>query len=123
MCQPILLYGIPLSNSGENKLESTQGNLLKQSLGLNKLSHSSNLLKALNVNKIEVVIKRITACLLKHTFNVPSPVQQLCRHFMSLYATKGILIPGTLVCKIVQSGRLPIDCLFNGRSLEATHNA
>ncbi len=53
--QPILLYGmdcIPLSNTGKQKLESTHGNLLKQSLGLNKLLHSSNLLKALNVNKI-----------------------------------------------------------------------
>jgi len=49
----------------------------------------------------------------KAYFNVPSPVQQLCCQFMSLYATKGVLIPGTLVCKIVQSGRLPIDCLFN----------
>jgi hypothetical protein len=116
MCQPILLYGmdcIPLNNAGKQKLESTQGNLLKQSLGLNKRSHSSNLLKALNVNNIEVVIKRNTACLLKRIFNVPSPVQQLCCHFMSLYATKSILIPGTLVSRIVQSGRSPIACLFN----------
>ena len=122
MCQPILLYGmdcIPLSNTGKHKLASTQGNLLKQSLGLNKRSHSSNLLKALNVNSIEAVIKRNTACLLKRIFNVPSPVQQLCCHFMSLYATKGILVPGTLVSRIVQSGLSPIDCVFNKIHKEA----
>jgi len=84
MCQPILLYGIPLSNSGENKLESTQGNLLKQSLGLNKRSHRSNLLKALSVNKIEVVIKWNTAYLLKrilmfrHLFNNSVVILCLC---------------------------------------------
>ena len=48
---------IPLSNSGKQKVDSKQGNLLKQSLGLNEPSHGSNLLKALHFNKIEVVIK------------------------------------------------------------------
>ena len=98
---------IPLNNSEREKLESTQRNLLKQSLGLNKRSRSSNLLKALNGNKIEVVIKRNTACRLKRIFNLLSPVQQLCFHFMSLPATKGISIQGTIVCIIVQSGCSP----------------
>ena len=30
-----------------------------------------------------------------------------------LYAIKGILIPGTLVCRIMQFGHSPIDCLLN----------
>ena len=32
---------------------------------------------------------------------------------MSFYATNSILIPGTLVSRIVQSDHSPIDCLFN----------
>ena len=99
-----LLYAmdcINFSNSGKQKLYSTQGNLLKQSFELNKRSYSSNLLKALNVNKIEVEIKRNTAGPLRRIFNVPSHVQQWCCHFMSLYATRGILIPGALVCRTV----------------------
>ena len=54
--QPILLSGMDwtrLSDTGKQKLERTQGNLR-----LNTRCHSSNLLKALNIDKIEAVIKR-----------------------------------------------------------------
>ena len=38
------------------RLESVQGRLIKQSLGLNKLSHNIALLKALNIEKIEEIL-------------------------------------------------------------------
>ena len=31
---------------------------------------------------------------------------------MSCYATKGVLVPGTLVGRIVQSRISPVDCLY-----------
>ena len=40
------------------RLESVQGRLIKQSLGLNKLSHNTALLKALNIKKIEDIVNR-----------------------------------------------------------------
>jgi hypothetical protein len=116
MCQPILLYGmdcIPLSNTGQQKLETTQGNLLKQCLGFSKRSRSSHLLQALDVDRINVIVKRNTASLIKRIFNVHSPLQQLCTYFMSLYVAKCTLIPGTLVSRLVTSGLSPINCVFN----------
>ena len=40
------------------RLESAQGKLIKQSLGLIKLSHNTALLKALNIEKIEDIVNR-----------------------------------------------------------------
>ena len=51
ICQPVLTYGMEcMSNSkGQfRKMESIQGRLIKQCLGLSKRSHNSAVLKALN---------------------------------------------------------------------------
>ncbi|KAK2181330.1 hypothetical protein NP493_403g03005 [Ridgeia piscesae] len=40
------------------RLESVQGRLIKQSLGLSNLSHNTALLKASNIEKIEDIVNR-----------------------------------------------------------------
>ena len=83
------------------KLETTQGNLLKQNLGFSKRSRTSHLLHALNVDKIEAVLKYNIASLLTRIISVPSPAQNLCSYFMAMFPAKDILIPGTLVSRVV----------------------
>lgn len=90
---------IPLIDAGIERLKRLQGNLLKQTLGLTKRRHNSNLLNTLNINTTETVIKRNTAFFVKHISNVPSPVQQFCCHFMSLALE--LFSPGTVGCSIV----------------------
>ena len=61
ICQPTLTYGLECMSSTAfqiRQLESVQGRLIKQSLGLNKLLHSTVLLIALNIEKIEDIVNR-----------------------------------------------------------------
>ena len=120
MCQPVLLYGcetIHLSTSDVQKLETLQGNLLKQSIGLSHRSKSSSLMRALNITSVKDKIKLNSASLLRRIYAVDSPVRDLTNHFLSLYICKGLLYPGTLVHRIVSFGLSPIDCIFNKQYL------
>lgn len=116
MCQPILLYGMNCINLNRNslkKLETTQCNLLKQSLGFGKYSRSSDLLQALHVTKIDRSVKIQSIKLLNQIYQVNSPIQDLCSHLISLYAYDGTVIPGTLVSRIINYGLSPVLCCFN----------
>ena len=85
----------------------------KLSLGFSKRSRTSHLLHALNVDKIEAVLKYNIASLLTRVMSVPSPAQNLCSYFMAMFAAKDILIPGTLVSRVVKSSLSPMNCVFN----------
>ena len=116
MCQPILLYGtdcIPINNICKQSLETTQGNLLKESLGFLVSALVPHLLHALNVDKIEAVLKYNIGSLLRRIMSVPSPAQNLCLYFMAMFAAKYILIPGALISRIVKSSLSPMNCVFN----------
>ena len=55
ICAPVLLYGLDclnLNKSNVDKLETTQGNLIKQSMGLSKRVHSTELLASLGISKV-----------------------------------------------------------------------
>ena len=61
ICQPVLTYGVEcMSNSKDQfrRMESIQGRLIKQCLGLSKRSHNSAVLKALNIDKVQNIVNR-----------------------------------------------------------------
>jgi len=87
--------------------------LIKQSLGLDKRSRSSYLLRAVNVLSVKDKLKRDCASLLRRIFAVPSPMRELSSHFISVYMCEGILYHGTLVNRIVNFGMSPVACIFN----------
>ncbi|KAK2179942.1 hypothetical protein NP493_466g05011 [Ridgeia piscesae] len=64
------------------QLESVQGRLIKQSLGLSKLSHNTSLLKALNIEKIEDIVNRNVLSLYNRIFKVESPARRLMKYFL-----------------------------------------
>ena len=116
ICLPTLLYGMECINISKNeltRLERTQGNHIKQCLGLGKTVHSTHILQALNVRKI---VNNLSAkCLMFYhsVFNNETPATKLNRFFLSRYVASGRLIPGTLISNIVRDGYSPMSVLFN----------
>ena len=61
ICQPVLTYGMECTSNSKYKfriMESTQGRLIKQCLGLSKRSHNSAMLKALDIDKVQSIVNR-----------------------------------------------------------------
>jgi len=106
ICQPVLLYGsdaVNISKKGLSRMESTQGNLIKQCLGLSHRARSTSLLQALCIPSIKDKIKQSIASLLRRAFTVHSPCKDFMSYFLSLYISRGQLIPGIS----------PTHCAFN----------
>ena len=92
VCVPTLLYGmetIPLSSSLTYKVESTQATYVKQSLGLSKSSHSTSILRALNVSKVCDILYKSVWSLYNRNFKVDSPVAELNKYFLMQYTPWG----------------------------------
>ena len=117
ICSPVLTYGldcIDIDKGNLKKLETLQGNLIKQSLGLSKRVHTSNLLVSLYINKISDIIKRNVVSLYNRILKIDSPIKDLTLLFLSNYICTGTLIPGTIVNNIVSLGLSPTLCAFDG---------
>ena len=115
MCKPALSYGLDsiyLDNKCFKELETCQGNLAKQALGFSKRSKSSSLLQGLGITKMRQHISQCTASLFRRIFLTKTPIQSLCRYFLSLYITRGSLVPGTIVDRLVSYGLSPTRCAF-----------
>ena len=52
------MESLVISSSDLKVLKTTQGNIIKRIMGLNKRSHHSSLLKALKVPPVEEIIKK-----------------------------------------------------------------
>ena len=116
ICQPTLTYGLECMGSTaiqRRRLESAQGKLIKQSLGLSKLSHNTALLKALNIEKIEDIVNRSVLSLYSRIFKVESPARRLMQHLLSRFICDGETVPGTLLYRVVSMGESPSKRAFN----------
>ena len=61
ICQPVLTYSMECMSNSKDQfriMESIQGRLIKQCLGLSKRSHNSAVLKALNKEKLQTIVNR-----------------------------------------------------------------
>ena len=115
VCLPVLTYGsecLQLSKKDIQKLDSTQGALIKHFLGLGKRSHHSNLVRALNLPSVEEVLKRQTLSLYYRLFQVESPLRKIALSFLSDYICTGTVYPGTLISRVIESGHSPVKCAF-----------
>ena len=113
---PALTYGmdcIYLSKSNFKELESAQGSLIKQSLGLSKRSHHSALLRALDIEPVSEIIKRDTIALAKRLCQVQSPLLNLFIHEISRYILRGSTVKNSILDKLISYGVSPISILFD----------
>jgi hypothetical protein len=117
ICAPVLMYGLDCLNvnkSNVDKLETTQGNLIKQSMGLSKRVHSTELLASLGISKVCELLQKNTVSLFSRIVKVDTPLRDRTSHFMSLYIDNHVIIPGTIVSTIVSMGLSVIKCAFMG---------
>ena len=116
ICQPVLTYGLECINMSQcqiGKVNSIQGKLMKQSLGLSKRSHNTEILQALDINQINYVINTNVLSLFHRICNISSPARNLCMYYLSQYVLFGILTPGTLIERVVRTGHSPMQYVFS----------
>ena len=99
-----------------HRLESAQGKLIKQSLGLSKVSHNT----ALNIEKIEDIVNRNVLSLYNRIFKVECPARRLIQHVLSRFIYYGETVPGTLLDRVVSMGESPSKRAFNSQYVPET---
>ena len=112
ICQPVLTYGMECMSYSKDqfrRMESTQGRLIKQCVGLPKSSHNTAMLKALNIDKVQDTVNRNVLNLYHRIFKIESPARSIMQFLLARYITYGTTVPGTLIDRVVSIGSL----LFN----------
>jgi hypothetical protein len=115
ICAPTLLYGTEAMyfNGGNiQKLNSLQGTLVKNSMGLGKRSLHSNLLSALHIKPCAEAIKDRTLSLFNRVFKVESPLRRLCTHMMANYVQTGTYNRKTLLGRVINFGESVLNLAF-----------
>ena len=102
-------------------LETCQGNIIKQSLGISKFSRSTHLLHAMGIRKINDVIVQNSASLWNRIFAINSPTRRLCSLLYDKYMSTGIAIPGTLLHRLTYSGMSPAYCALQKNKYISSH--
>ena len=76
-----------------------QGNLVKQSMGLSKRVHTTELLESLNIPRPESIVHRniLSLYMYNRISHVKTPLLDLTSHFLSEYLLHNTIIPGTRV--------------------------
>ena len=87
---------MPLSKHNFAKLESTQGKLIKQCLGLSKRSHNTQLLQALNVNNISHIVEKNVANLYHRIHKISSPARNIALFNLARYILTGDIVPHSI---------------------------
>ena len=104
---------INISQNELTRLERTQGNHIKQCLGLGKTVHSTNILQALNVRKIVNNLSAKCLTFYNYVFSNETPATKLNRFLLSHYVTSGRLIPGIVLLSVTLSAMdIPLCLLF-----------
>ena len=93
-------------------MESTQGRLIKQCLGLPKSSHNTAMLKALNIDTVQNTVNRNVLNLYHRIFKIESPARSIMQFLLARYITYGTTVPGTLIDRVVSIGESPLKCVF-----------
>ena len=77
------------------------------------MSTKVNILKALNIEKIENIVNRNVLSLYNRIFKDESPTRRLMQHLLSRFIFYGKMIPGTLLDRVVSMGKSPTKRAFN----------
>ena len=115
ICQPVLTYGMECMSYSKDqfrRMESTQGRLVKQCLGLSKSSHNTAMWKALNIEKVQNIVDRNVLNLYHRIFKIESPARSIIQFLLARYITYGTTVPGTLIDRVVSIGESPLKCVF-----------
>lgn len=115
VCLPSLIYGCDarhITSTDVKKMDTVQGNLIKQVMGLSKRSHSTHLLAALNIPSVKCTIKKSYLSLLGRIFQTDSPCLRLCSIILARYIQTGCYNNDTLIGTIINMGMSPVKVAF-----------
>ena len=111
-----LMYGLESLNLRKKEINycsSSQRSIIKRISGISNRSPHSNLLHALNIPIFSDLLQRNTASLYHRIFKVKSLTGDLQARFLATYLLSGNCTKGSLLERIIISGRSPIDVIFN----------
>ena len=117
ICLPTLLYGVDCLSASVNNfanIQSAQDNIMKYVCSLSKRYHHSNFLQVLGITGANTLLSEYNKSLFTRIFQNDSPTSNLCVYFIDLFVTQNILIPGTLVNRIVDMAISPAILMFQG---------
>ena len=100
-------------------MNSLQATLIKQSLGVGKRSHHTNLLQALNIPPAYSVTKQRTVSLCHRVLKTASPFRNLLFLQISKFMLHGTLPPDSLISRVVSYG-VSLVCSGGCPRLEAS---
>ena len=112
---PSLLYNLESTSISDicmRQVEKAQSSTVKRLLGFPQRSHHSNILRALNLSKVQSRIDKATLSLWYRIFQVDSPTRLLCAKLLSDFVLYGYSVPGTLIDRIIKIKLSPVKCLF-----------
>ena len=112
---PSLLYNLESTSISEicmRQVEKAQSSTVKRLLGFPLRSHHSNILRALNLSKVQSRIDKATLSLWYRIFQVDSPTRLLCAKLLSDFVLYNYSVPGTLIDRIIKMKLSPVKCLF-----------
>ena len=103
-----------MSNSKDQfrRMESIQGRLIKQCMGLSKRSHNSAVLKALNIDKVQNIVNRNVLSLYHRILKIESPARSFMHFLLARYISYGTTVPGTLLDRLVSIGESSLKWVF-----------
>ncbi len=112
ICQPTLCYGsecMNISNRDDAQLDSTQGQLIKRSLGLSKRSYNTELFQAMNIKRASDLVSQNACSLFRRICSVSSPARNICLYHLYRYVLSGHLSQDTLLDKVIATRQSPIS--------------
>ena len=98
------------------QLENTQRAIMKRVCGIPKRSHHSQLLNALDITRVDNLIKKSSSLLYNRIFQTDTPLRDLCTYYLSMFILSGNTIKGTIIDRIVNVGVCPIKCAYDTKS-------
>ena len=111
VCLPSLTYGtdtIAMTKKDLQLLRSTQGSLVKRSLGLGKHHHHSKLQEALHISDITKIHVRQVLSSFQNILKSNTPAKVLQLSLLAKYCSTGKTVPGTMVDRILKHGISPV---------------
>ena len=112
---PSLLYNLESTSISDicmRQVEKAQSSTVKRLLGFPQPSHHSNILRALNLSKVQSHIDKATLSLWYRIFQVDSPTRLLCAKLLSDIVLYDYSVPRTLIDRIIKMKLSPVKCLF-----------
>ena len=112
---PSLLYNLESTSIPDictRQVENTQSSTIKRLLSFPVRSHHTNVLRALNLSKVQSRIDKATLSLWYCIFQVDSQTILLCAKLLSDFILYNYSVPVTLIDRIIKMKLSPVKCLF-----------